>query len=337
VDVTQWVQQIRAVAQAEQVPLIEYYEEITTRRPNYPGDPTNGEWNGTLLVLNDRHPSNTAPTRDFSETMLSLNGYTLRNYTTLLKMHEVFTEVLEAPPWTALDIVYDVAYLGNDTYGYTFSIDGHDGQLASYFANMTFEGVNGGQVQQMQVNLKDKLSLDVDSNEDADMYHGLGSPPYDKHRDSYFMEPFPSNAVALDQDVNYYHIEAGTGGGSAYEDMDLAYIVVSNGGDLHYEGVISRQAVNYDVDGFLTAPVPGDATLDDAVDGADYTIWADNYLQTDVGWVGADFNGDGVVDGADYTIWADFYSGGKGPGPVPEPLTLAVLAAGSGLVLRRRR
>jgi hypothetical protein len=50
------------------------------------------------------------------------------------------------------------------------------------------------------------------------------------------------------------------------------------------------------------------------VEGADYTVWADNYQQTglpawsDGGWAWGNFNADDVVEGADYTIWADNYS-----------------------------
>lgn len=79
--------------------------------------------------------------------------------------------------------------------------------------------------------------------------------------------------------------------------------------------------------------VAGDANFDDKVDGADYTLWADNFLETGTSWSDGDFNRDGTVDGADYTIWADHY----GPGPaltsaVPEPSTWALLA-GACLVL----
>jgi len=52
---------------------------------------------------------------------------------------------------------------------------------------------------------------------------------------------------------------------------------------------------------------PGDANHDGVVDGADYTIWADNY-EPGVGgktWEQGDFTGDGIVDGADYCVWAD--------------------------------
>lgn len=86
----------------------------------------------------------------------------------------------------------------------------------------------------------------------------------------------------------------------------------------------------------------GDANLDGYVEGADYTIWSDNYLQTGQSWQDGDFNGDGLVDGGDYTIWSDNY--GLGPGPaaaaaVPEPSSLALAGLGAliGAALYRRQ
>lgn len=77
----------------------------------------------------------------------------------------------------------------------------------------------------------------------------------------------------------------------------------------------------------------GDATFDDAVDGADYTIWADNYHLPGA-WTEGDFNQDGFVDGADYTLWADNFEGGGGS--VPEPVTVSFLAAAAWMLRRRR-
>lgn len=76
----------------------------------------------------------------------------------------------------------------------------------------------------------------------------------------------------------------------------------------------------------LGALLPGDANNDQLVDGADYTLWADNYLSANVGFRKGDFTGDGIVDGADYVVWADHFA----PGPlllasaVPEPSSLAL-------------
>lgn len=55
--------------------------------------------------------------------------------------------------------------------------------------------------------------------------------------------------------------------------------------------------------------LPGDANGDGAVNGVDYTIWADNFLLPGrFGPAQGDFNSSGTVDGADYTIWSDHFS-----------------------------
>ncbi len=94
-------------------------------------------------------------------------------------------------------------------------------------------------------------------------------------------------------------------------------------------------------------PYPGDATDDGLVDGGDYTVWADNYGDTDAaawsdgGWEVGNFNDDAFVDGGDYTIWADAYGypagAAAGGASVPAPGMLALLAVGVGGLLRRRR
>ena len=125
-------------------------------------------------------------------------------------------------------------------------------------------------------------------------------------------------------------------------------------GDVMYVGpgavdVINRQLSADDIAGaqfvYGPPPIPGDASLDGLVDGVDYTIWADHFLQTGQTRVSGDFTRDGKVDGADYTVWADHFA----PGPlgltaaaVPEPagIVLAVVGAVTSLVgvgRRRRR
>jgi hypothetical protein len=93
------------------------------------------------------------------------------------------------------------------------------------------------------------VELDVHSDTDAAGFDGLGTPPYDMTRDSYFIDPFASNLIApgIVQEANSYRIVGGTGAGSAYQDADLAYIVSS--GLVHYSGTISRLGENYPVDG----------------------------------------------------------------------------------------
>lgn len=91
----------------------------------------------------------------------------------------------------------------------------------------------------------------------------------------------------------------------------------------------------------LFEPVPGDATLDGQVTGADYTVWADHFglhpgnaLYRD-----GDFTGDGFVTGADFTIWADHFGEGTAPAqsvPEPQSIMMAVLALGAGIALGLR-
>lgn len=87
-------------------------------------------------------------------------------------------------------------------------------------------------------------------------------------------------------------------------------------------------------------PALGDANGDGVVDGTDYTIWADHYLQTGQPWTHGDFNFDGLVDGSDYTVWADHWSPAPAAGAsvLPEPATWVLLALGgiACLAIRRR-
>ncbi len=112
------------------------------------------------------------------------------------------------------------------------------------------------------------------------------------------------------------------------------------GGQWAFTSILELEAY-----GLYPAVLPGDATGDGEVGGADYTVWADHYCQQGVaefsqgGWAVGNFNEDTVVDGADYTLWADYFGRNlAGVAVVPEPggLALMQLAAG-GLLSRRRR
>ncbi len=149
----------------------------------------------------------------------------------------------------AIDSV--VTDLGGGLYGYSLTIRSDDGIQASYFANMTFEGVDGSIVQMKAIIQPGVLEYEVDTDTDAAAYDGLGTPPYDMDRDSYFLGGFAAGDVmALEQSDNYYHIEAGTGVGTLLEDAELAYIACT--GQVHFYGTISRQGVTYTVDGTAT-------------------------------------------------------------------------------------
>jgi fibronectin-binding autotransporter adhesin len=86
----------------------------------------------------------------------------------------------------------------------------------------------------------------------------------------------------------------------------------------------------------VMATYAGDANLSGKVDVADLTLLLNNYNKTDEGWANGDFNYDGSVNVADLTALLNNYNksiGGSvaaivGSTAVPEPGTLALLAAG---------
>jgi len=317
---------VRALAVEEQIPLIEYNGEVHTRRPGT-------TWDGTLISGDGVHPSNTAPARDFSGTMLATNGYTLRNWVTLHAAHEVWELVIYEPPPPPPDVTltHDLKYIGG-TYGVTFTVHGGDGMEEDFRVDVIFEGDGGGQIQQVQA----YGFIDVDSDDMAAGFDAVPEANYDMDLDSYFMQPFPSNVTdppGLIEGANSYYIMADTGA-AGYEDAGLAYIACT--GDVAYSGNISRRGEVFPISGTVVMPPPGDANRDGYVDGLDYAVWSNNYLHTSVGWAGADNNGDGIADGLDYVIWSNLYNPHPGCA-VPEPASALVLALGLFFVRRRPR
>jgi parallel beta helix pectate lyase-like protein/dockerin type I repeat protein len=102
--------------------------------------------------------------------------------------------------------------------------------------------------------------------------------------------------------------------------------------DLNSDGMVDVQDADYLI-GTILGTSRGDANLDGQVSDADYTLWADNYLDP-AGWAGGDFNGDRDVTDADYTLWADNYAPA---GTAPEPTALLLSAAGWLAICRRAR
>lgn len=49
--------------------------------------------------------------------------------------------------------------------------------------------------------------------------------------------------------------------------------------------------------------LPGDASLDGVVDGADFNRWNSHKFTSLPAWCGGDFTADGVVDGSDFSVW----------------------------------
>jgi len=100
----QFMEAARTIAREEKVPLINYFAEILKRRPEdwdgsmaqFKGRPGDEYQVPTLIARDGVHPSN--PSRyanDFSEEALRTNGFSLRNYLTLLAYAEVIEKVLQ--------------------------------------------------------------------------------------------------------------------------------------------------------------------------------------------------------------------------------------------------
>lgn len=74
---------------------------------------------------------------------------------------------------------------------------------------------------------------------------------------------------------------------------EFQYVVADNRGAFSAPGSVTIRV----------EPIPGDANLDNRVDGTDLQIWRTNAFQTGKDWRTADFNGDRVTDGTDFHIW----------------------------------
>ena len=91
--------------------------------------------------------------------------------------------------------------------------------------------------------------------------------------------------------------------------------------------------------GFLLTPLlPGDADRDGDVDLADLSTLAFHWnILSGATWDMGDFDGDGDVDLADLSGLAFHWNQSVGSLPVPEPMTVSLLALGSMALIRRRQ
>ena len=92
----------------------------------------------------------------------------------------------------------------------------------------------------------------------------------------------------------------------------------------------------------LPLPRSGDVNGNDYVSAPDLTTVITNWGMTGATREQGDLSGDGTVSAPDYTEVITFWGTGTAPtepGPVPEPMTLALLAVSGGLavLIRRRR
>jgi len=98
----QFAEAARKIAREENIPLIDYFNEILKRRPadwdgslpQFKGLPGDEYQVPTLIARDGVHPSNPSKyINDFSEEALRTNGFSLRNYVTLIAYAEVIEKV----------------------------------------------------------------------------------------------------------------------------------------------------------------------------------------------------------------------------------------------------
>lgn len=250
---------------------------------------------------------------------------------TLAAVLGLASAALAQPP----SLSWDKIDRGGAVYGYSFEVHANDGQQLSFHVDLTFTGANGGTIQQMQVNLGGD-PIDVDEEDDADIFDGLGSPAYDKLVDSYLLNPFTFGSHEAVEGPNSYYLPAGSGALSTLESAPVAHIVCSGGatGDVSFSGTVSRDGVNYPVSG---TTIPGDTNWDGVIDLLDLTLLANNWEMPPTTWGQGDYNGDRLTDLLDLTLLASNWPGGGGRAAVPEPVSLLLLLPGAVVLLRGRR
>ncbi len=114
--------------------------------------------------------------------------------------------------------------------------------------------------------------------------------------------------------------------------------------DLTGDGTVTQGApeAGGDVDELVNAILGthyGDADLSGLVDTGDYFALASSWYAP-AGWAGGDFNGDGFVDTADYFLLSGHWYDSpptSGSQPLPEPMTMALVALGGLGLIRCRR
>ncbi len=152
--------------------------------------------------------------------------------------------------------------------------------------------------------------------------------------------------------IDYYFDYAGGGtpgdfdgdGDVDADDLDLLFANVG-GTDLAYDLTGDGLVDSADVDEWVFNTVPigenvgtvyGDFNLDGAVDAGDLALLGTNFgAAGSFGWADGDANGDGVVDAGDLALLGSNF--GTVVHPVPEPVTMSLLAIGGAALLRRRK
>lgn len=117
--------------------------------------------------------------------------------------------------------------------------------------------------------------------------------------------------------------------------FEATYLLLTSDEDLPGASALAPLALTLQA----RVALPGDATLDNAVNIADFSILASNFNTSGAGWQQGDFNRDGIVGIADFAaLAANFNTTAPAPNrSVPEPHAAAVAVAAILACLPRRR
>lgn len=109
-----------------------------------------------------------------------------------------------------------------------------------------------------------------------------------------------------------------------------AFDLITHGGDIGYALLRGTELV-------VSMPNIGDSDLNGHVDFTDFQQLLDNWQGAQKGWSNGDFTGDKIVEFSDFQLLLDNWNLVNPNAPIPEPITLSLLAVGAFTMLRRRR
>jgi len=129
-------------------------------------------------------------------------------------------------------------------------------------------------------------------------------------------------------------------------DIDLLAAAIRNGEtnlnfDVNGDGLVNADDLGTEIGSLVDTDAGkgtffADANLDGSVNDLDLNALIAGYHGTG-GWTAGDFDGDGVVGLLDLALMGEYYNSAPGGDPVPEPITMGLLAVGGIAMIRRRK
>ena len=160
------------------------------------------------------------------------------------------------------------------------------------------------------------------------------------------LQVLDNGVVAVEYGRPGLHVAFSIDNGHTWPDSvsfsDLPEPVNTGYGDMVKVGLNKLVLIGSDGEGTkiwpITVDIQGDFDGDGDIDGDDFLLWQRNFpvLDGTAGSSSGDANGDGDVDGDDFLVWQRNFPYPTAISSVPEPNSLAMLALGGLMMLRRR-